>query len=217
MNYAKYSIDCAEVTSLPSEDEQVHFRQEAVAMTLNEDNHPLDEGSILLTNKFVYWQSGPCGDGKSWVYRFPYNFFALHAINKAEGFLYCEAQFEETFSDADDSEEDEEEKQAMNIGNLEIKSLKFLISDSNILEGFYTAFQECNALNPDPDDSDDEEEGDGEDFYNDEQGDYCDDAEEKGEEEGGEENLGEKKEPKKGSTDDKTGSLNSSEDVKMQE
>ncbi|KPP69719.1 hypothetical protein Z043_111507 [Scleropages formosus] len=126
--------------------------------------------AVLLLNarRRVSWF-----DGSGMGFSVEYPAISLHAISRDTSahpqehlYLMVNSRFHHEESDmrsqADEAQEEEEENESSDDSQSSspITEIRFIPSDKSSLESMFSAMCECQALHPDPDDSDSDFEGD---------------------------------------------------------
>ncbi|XP_018586174.1 methylosome subunit pICln-like [Scleropages formosus] len=153
-------------------------RHEEPETTAFLDGKGLGSGTLCVAETRVSWF-----DGSGMGFSVEYPAISLHAISRDTSahpqehlYLMVNSRFHHEESDmrsqADEAQEEEEENESSDDSQSSspITEIRFIPSDKSSLESMFSAMCECQALHPDPDDSDSDFEGDEYDVEEAEQG-----------------------------------------------
>ncbi|KAL4608484.1 methylosome subunit pICln-like [Arapaima gigas] len=142
------------------------------------DGRGLGSGTLCVAETHVLWFNS---SGMGFSVEYPA--ISLHAISRDPGthpqehlYLMVNSRFHEEPETQTKAEEEEEEEEEENESSDDSRSsspiteIRFIPSDKASLESMFSAMCECQALHPDPDDSDSDFEGDEYDVEEAEQG-----------------------------------------------
>ncbi|CAK0786113.1 hypothetical protein CVIRNUC_009326 [Coccomyxa viridis] len=143
------------------EDEELAKSYPAVAVTLG-SSHDLGSGTLYVTTRRVIWQAA-AGSRRGLYVEFEHiNMHAIASDQSAARKPCIYMQLEPStsaFADTTDAEAEEEGDATPEV--------RLVPEDSSTLEDLFQTLCDCAALNPDPGDGDDEEDGDF--YYNEEE------------------------------------------------
>ncbi|XP_030838059.1 methylosome subunit pICln [Strongylocentrotus purpuratus] len=138
-------------------------KEDTIAFVEKQD---LSKGTLYIAESHVAWIN-PSGQG----FNIPYRAITVHAISRDLSSFPHECLYLMIDSDVNNSDDGFEEEE----GN-EVREIRLVPQDKTMLQSMFEAMSQCQALHPDPDESD-----------NSDPYDQGDEDEEVGEEEGGEE------------------------------
>ncbi|XP_066949815.1 methylosome subunit pICln isoform X1 [Macrobrachium rosenbergii] len=149
--------------NLPPATEGIRLRQENTKAFMNQ--RPLGDGTLFIAESRVTWVK----DGDDTGLSLEYPHIAIHAVSRDPAsfsfpclYLMIDVEMEPREEDDEDRESDDEDEAGMT-------EIRFVPADHMALEPMYKSLSDCQALHPNPEDVQSEEEIGEE---NDDEGDY---------------------------------------------
>ncbi|KAK7089957.1 methylosome subunit pICln-like [Littorina saxatilis] len=131
------------------------IRHEQVNTTVEIDGKDFGNGTLIISESCVAWQKESDGLGFS----LQYPGISCHAISRDLSsypheclYLMLDGKLPDTEPAPDEQEDDDEDSEA------NISEIRFVPADKTMLQPMYSAMSACQALHPDPEDVDSEEE-----------------------------------------------------------
>ena len=139
------------LTSFPPPVDGIRHQQSNTSVLMNERN--LGKGTLYIAESRVSWVNSSSGEGFS----LEYPHICLHAISRTPVeclYMMLDTSISPKLGDEDvDNDDDKEDDEDENEDD-ENTVMKFLPDDTASLDAMYQAMSQCQALNPDPQDSD---------------------------------------------------------------
>jgi len=140
------------LTTFPPPVDGIRHQQSNTTVLMNERN--LGKGILYIAESRVSWVNSSSGEGFS----LEYPHICLHAVSRTPVeclYMMLDTTIspklgDEEIDDADEEEDEDDENEDEQGSTV----MKFLPDDTASLEAMYAAMSQCQALNPDPQDSD---------------------------------------------------------------
>ncbi|KAL8588276.1 hypothetical protein ACOMHN_008579 [Nucella lapillus] len=154
--------------NFPPPTEGVQLQQANTSVDIDGTN--LGSGTLFIAENYVAWQKAE--DGKGFSLQYP--IISCHAISRdltahPRECLYLMVDGKLPGEESDSDEDDDEEEGGDDDSDAGLTEIRFVPEDKNMLEPLFAAMSDCQALHPDPEDVDSEEEGYGGFDYQEEQ------------------------------------------------
>uniref|UniRef100_A0A0A9ZD01 Methylosome subunit pICln n=1 Tax=Lygus hesperus TaxID=30085 RepID=A0A0A9ZD01_LYGHE len=155
------------ISSFSPPTEGIKHEQPATIVVMNDKE--LGKGTMYISQSSLSWVDHGSGNG----FALEYPHISIHAVSRdlasyPRECLFVMLDTNVDFSDARPNGDSEDE------GEDEITEFRFIPDDAGALDRMFQAMNECQLLNPDPNDSISEEEEDDEDGEEDEDEEYHD-------------------------------------------